>query len=168
MRSTEPAKVAKIASISREKGADVESLPSPVDVHVGARIRQRRTVLGMSQEKLGDALRLTFQQVQKYERGTNRVSASRLYDLCRVFKVSPDYFFDGLPNFGVASPAYASRRIASPVFAAAEDEAAALIDEPPPLAPDEAELLASFSGITDPDIRRRVLDLVKSISTTPG
>lgn len=147
--------------------AEGETGPSPVDVHVGARIRQRRTILGMSQEKLGDALRLTFQQVQKYERGTNRVSASRLYDLCRVFKVSPDYFFDGLPSFGTAAPAYPSPSLASSVFVAAEEQVP-LVDEPAPLAPDEAELLASFSGITDPDIRRRVLDLVKSISATTG
>ena len=153
--------------MSKSGIAEGEAGPSPVDIHVGARIRQRRTILGMSQEKLGDALRLTFQQVQKYERGTNRVSASRLYDLCRVFKVSPDYFFDGLPSFGTASPAYQARGLASPVFQAAEEQAG-LIDKPAPLAPDEAELLASFSGITDPDVRRRVLDLVKSISATPG
>ncbi len=80
-----------------------ESTPSPIDIHVGARIRQRRTALGMSQEKLGDALHLTFQQIQKYERGANRVGASRLYDLCRVFDVTADFFFEGLPNFEPAA-----------------------------------------------------------------
>src|SRR5947209_19234508 len=74
--------------------------PNPVDVHVGSRVRLRRTLLGMSQEKLGDALGLTFQQVQKYERGANRVGASRLYDLARVLAVPVSYFFE---EFGEAS-----------------------------------------------------------------
>src|SRR6476469_2603494 len=79
--------------------------PNPVDVHVGSRVRLRRTLLGMSQEKLGDALGLTFQQVQKYERGANRVGASRLYDLSRVLDVPIGFFFDDMPdalaaNFG--------------------------------------------------------------------
>ena len=74
--------------------------PNPVDVHVGSRVRLRRTLLGMSQEKLGDALGLTFQQVQKYERGANRVGASRLYDLSRVLDVPVAYFFE---EFGEAS-----------------------------------------------------------------
>ena len=70
-----------------------ESRPSPVDVHVGARIRLRRTLLGMSQERLGDALGLTFQQVQKYERGVNRVGASRLFDLSRILDVPISFFY---------------------------------------------------------------------------
>src|SRR6202167_5852922 len=68
--------------------------PNPVDVHVGARLRLRRTLIGMSQEKLGEAIGLTFQQVQKYERGTNRVGASRLYELSRVLDVPVGFFFD--------------------------------------------------------------------------
>src|SRR5216683_1587867 len=68
--------------------------PDPIDVHVGSRVRLRRTLLGMSQGKLGDALGLTFQQVQKYERGANRVSSSRLFDLTRVLDVPVSYFFD--------------------------------------------------------------------------
>src|SRR5579862_3410669 len=70
--------------------------PNPVDVHVGSRVRLRRTLLGMSQEKLGDAIGLTFQQVQKYERGANRIGASRLYDLARVLDVPVSYFFEEL------------------------------------------------------------------------
>ncbi len=77
--------------------------PSPVDVHVGARVRQRRTLLGMTQTGLGDALGLTFQQVQKYEKGTNRLSASRLFDLSRVFDVPIEYFFDDMPPEVAAS-----------------------------------------------------------------
>src|SRR5579875_1614359 len=75
-----------------------ESRASPIDAHVGTRIRLRRTLLGMSQEKLGEALGLTFQQVQKYERGVNRVGASRLFDLSRVLDVPISFFFDDLPD----------------------------------------------------------------------
>ncbi len=76
---------------------DRESTPSPIDIHVGGRIRLRRTLLQMSQERLGDALGLTFQQVQKYERGANRVGASRLFNLSRVLDVPISFFFDDMP-----------------------------------------------------------------------
>src|ERR1700759_1086976 len=72
--------------------------PNPVDVHVGSRVRLRRTLLGMSQEKLGEAIGLTFQQVQKYERGANRIGASRLFDLSRVLDVPVSFFFDDMTN----------------------------------------------------------------------
>src|SRR5712675_2882260 len=68
--------------------------PNPIDVHVGSRVRLRRTMLGLSQEKLGDAIGLTFQQVQKYERGANRIGASRLHELSRVLDVPVEFFFD--------------------------------------------------------------------------
>src|SRR5579863_9615745 len=70
--------------------------PSPIDVHVGSRVRLRRTLLGMSQERLGQAIGLTFQQVQKYERGANRIGASRLFDLSRVLDVPVSFFFDDI------------------------------------------------------------------------
>src|SRR5262252_8632904 len=79
-------------------GIDREGRPSPIDVHVGSRVRLRRTLLGMSQERLGEALGLTFQQVQKYERGVNRVGASRLFDLSRVLDVPISFFFDDMPD----------------------------------------------------------------------
>eukprot|EP01035_Chromulina_nebulosa_P063261 gene63261-86543_t len=81
-----------------ERAAEKESRPSPIDVHVGSRIRLRRTLMGLSQERLGEALGLTFQQVQKYERGVNRVGASRLFDLSRVLDVPISFFFDDLPE----------------------------------------------------------------------
>ena len=74
--------------------------PDPVDIHVGARVRERRVSLGMSQTKLGECLGLTFQQIQKYERGTNRLSASKLWTLSNLFKVSVEWFFDGLGEAG--------------------------------------------------------------------
>ena len=78
--------------------SDKDSRPSPIDVHVGTRIRLRRTLMGLSQERLGEALGLTFQQVQKYERGVNRVGASRLFDLSRVLDVPISFFFDDMPE----------------------------------------------------------------------
>ena len=74
--------------------------PDPVDIHVGARVRERRVSLGMSQTKLGECLGLTFQQIQKYERGTNRLSASKLWTLSNLFKVPIEWFFDGLGKAG--------------------------------------------------------------------
>src|SRR5262249_36106318 len=72
--------------------------PNPIDQHVGSRVRMRRMMLAISQEKLGDALGLTFQQVQKYERGANRISASRLQHLSQILQVPVAFFFEGLPN----------------------------------------------------------------------
>lgn len=80
------------------RGRSEDGSPNPVDVHVGGRIRLRRTLLGLSQEKLGEQIGLTFQQVQKYERGANRVGASRLYDLARILEVPVGYFFDDLAD----------------------------------------------------------------------
>ncbi|WP_144574281.1 helix-turn-helix domain-containing protein [Agrobacterium sp. DE0009] len=77
--------------------------PNAVDVHVGALIRSRRKVVGMSQEKLGDALGITFQQVQKYEKGSNRVGASRLQQIADTLGVSPAYFFEDAPSHGVSN-----------------------------------------------------------------
>src|SRR4028119_993964 len=79
---------------------DREHRPSPIDVHVGGRVRLRRTVVGWSQERLGEALGLAFQQVQKYERGVNRIGASRLFDLARVLDVPISFFFDDMPGAG--------------------------------------------------------------------
>jgi transcriptional regulator with XRE-family HTH domain len=84
-------------SVEDKDGSD-EKGGNPIDVHVGSRVRLRRTLKGMSQEKLGDAIGLTFQQVQKYERGANRISASRLYELSKVLDVPVSFFFDDLPH----------------------------------------------------------------------
>src|ERR1700758_1678129 len=72
--------------------------PNPIDKHVGSRVRMRRMMLGMSQEKLGDALGLTFQQVQKYEKGTNRIGASRLQQISHILQVPVSFFFEGAPS----------------------------------------------------------------------
>ena len=129
-------------------------IPSPVDMHVGARLRQRRTLLGMNQTKLGDAIGLTFQQVQKYERGANRISASRLFDLSRVFDVPVQFFFDDMPNAVAASlPALGGGRAKKmPSY------------EPDPMATRETmELVRAYYKITDPEIRKRLYELTKAL-----
>jgi transcriptional regulator with XRE-family HTH domain len=84
---------------------DFSGKPNPIDVHVGSRVRLRRTLLGMSQEKLGEAIGLTFQQVQKYERGANRIGSSRLFDLARVLDVPVAYFFEEMtPETAARTP----------------------------------------------------------------
>jgi transcriptional regulator with XRE-family HTH domain len=95
-----------------------KKIPNPIDTHVGSRVRMRRLILGMSQEKLGDAIELTFQQVQKYEKGTNRMGSSRLVQIANVLKVPVTFFFEGTPGQSkldgkAPSPAYVSNFLAT-------------------------------------------------------
>ncbi|MEQ8814880.1 MAG: helix-turn-helix domain-containing protein [Thalassobaculum sp.] len=124
--------------------------PNPVDIHVGARVRLRRTLLGMSQERLGEALGLTFQQVQKYERGANRIGASRLFDLARALQVPVGFFFDDLPE-GVAE--------GGPPTAPVQDD-------DPMQRRETIELVRAFYRIQDPTARRRLFELTRSIADT--
>jgi transcriptional regulator with XRE-family HTH domain len=117
-----------------------------VDVYVGARLRMRRTMLGMSQSKLGELLGVTFQQVQKYEKGSNRISASRLQQTARVLEVSPSYFFEGAPA-------------QSPELGFAEDPQQSYVVDF--LASTEGlQLNRAFLRVRDPKVRRRIVDLV--------
>jgi transcriptional regulator with XRE-family HTH domain len=128
-----------------------EHRPSPIDVHVGGRVRLRRTLLGMSQEKLGEALGLTFQQVQKYEKGTNRVGASRLQQISEVLQVPVSFLFDGGPSGIVLSEG--SAESASPAYIAdflATSEGLALT--------------RAFTRIPDSKLRRSIVDLVEQIA----
>ena len=130
--------------------------PNPIDVHVGARIRLRRTLLGISQVTLAEALGLTFQQVQKYEKGVNRVSSSRLVDMAHVLDVSIPYFFDEM-SAGVSgqTPSALMRTKQRP-----ENE-----QEADPLARRETlELVRAYYRITDPTVRKRLADLVKAVA----
>jgi transcriptional regulator with XRE-family HTH domain len=127
--------------------------PNPTDKHVGARVRMRRMMLGMSQEKLGDALSLTFQQVQKYEKGANRIGASRLQQISHILQVPVSFFFEGAPQTpGLAtagtseapSPAYVSDFLATS---------------------DGLALTKAFMGIKDAKLRRKIVDLVEQIAS---
>ncbi len=138
------------------RGTVIRDAPNPVDVHVGGRIKLRRTLLGLSQERLGDALGLTFQQVQKYERGANRVSASRLHDMARALGVPIGYFFDDLPN-------EAARATGAMGFAENQEGFGAGI--PPDLLArrDSVDLVQAFWRIPDATVRRNLLQLVRSM-----
>jgi transcriptional regulator with XRE-family HTH domain len=135
----------------------VVARPNPIDVHVGSRVRLRRTLLGMSQEKLGEALGLTFQQVQKYERGANRIGSGRLFHLSKVLDVPVSFFFDDLPEGqgGVAPPANLSGMSDTPVESF---EAEAMSRR------ETLELVRAYYRITDAAVRKRVFELVKSIA----
>jgi transcriptional regulator with XRE-family HTH domain len=123
--------------------------PNPIDVHVGARIRLRRNMLGMSQERLGESLGITFQQIQKYEKGTNRVGASRLQAIARILSVPVAFFFEDAPG-----------REGTPGMA---EEATDYVAEIPNTA-EGMQLNRAFVRISDPKVRRRILDLVKVLS----
>jgi len=127
---------------------DVERSPNPVDLHVGARIRMRRKVLGVSQEKLAEELGLTFQQVQKYERGANRVSASKLYEIARALSSPVSYFFEGLTDPSVEG-------------ARAAGDGAEQFMHDFLMTPEGLELAAAFPKIRRGRVRRRLLDLVR-------
>ncbi len=128
--------------------------PNPVDVHVGARVRLRRTLLGMSQEKLGDAIGLTFQRVQKYERGANRIGSSRLFDLSRVLDVPINFFFDDMPAAVASSSPAQSRGMA-------EEPVSYELD---PMAKRETlELVRAYYKISDPNTRKRLFELAKAV-----
>ncbi|OSQ40910.1 transcriptional regulator [Thalassospira mesophila] len=138
----------------RGRGRTATGKPNPVDIHVGARVRLRRTLLGMSQEKLGEAIGLTFQQVQKYERGANRVGASRLYDLSRVLEVPVSFFFDDMPD-AISTKSVHERREMS--------ESPDPFDNDPMNRRETLELVRAYYRITDPVQRKRVFELVKAM-----
>ena len=127
--------------------------PNPIDVHVGKRVRLRRTLLGMSQEKLGKAINLTFQQVQKYERGANRIGSSRLYQLSQVLDIPVSYFFDDLPP-----------EIASTKTPGLADAKVASFEGDPLVKRETLELVRAYYRITEPSVRKRVFELVKAVA----
>ncbi len=130
--------------------------PNPIDVHVGSRVRLRRTLLGMSQERLGNTIGLTFQQVQKYERGANRIGASRLFELSLVLDVPVSFFFDDIgPEVAQAVDARMK----------GSGEAVQISHEPDPMMRRETlELVRAYYRILDPQLRRRLFELTKSIA----
>jgi transcriptional regulator with XRE-family HTH domain len=129
----------------------VRKATNPIDKHVGSRVRMRRMMLGMSQEKLADGLGLTFQQVQKYEKGTNRMGASRLQHISQILQIPVPFFFEGAPdvpgqpkgNGAAPSPAYVSEFLATSNGLA---------------------LTKAFMRIKEPSVRRRIVELVEQIA----
>ncbi len=126
-----------------------EKTPSPIDIHVGARVRMRRLLLGLSQDKLGDELGVTFQQVQKYERGANRIGASRLFEIARVLNVPVGFFFEGID--------------AQTRGGFTEDDQTPLVNDFLN-SPEGVALASAFNRIRDAKVRRRVLELVRTLA----
>jgi transcriptional regulator with XRE-family HTH domain len=120
--------------------------PSPVDRHVGSRVRLRRTLLGMSQEKLGEVLGVTFQQVQKYEKGINRIGAGRLQAIGAALGVPITFFYDGLP--GERGSASSSESFLDTVMGT----------------PDGSRLIRAFAAVEDDQLRRKIVELVEAIA----
>lgn len=131
--------------------SDNKKTPNPIDVHVGSRIRLRRTMLGMSQEKLGESLGITFQQVQKYEKGTNRVGASRLQNIANMLNVPVSFFFEDAPgedNMAADGMAESSTSFVVNFLSSSEG----------------LQLNRAFVKIQDAKVRRRIIDLVKTLA----
>jgi transcriptional regulator with XRE-family HTH domain len=150
----------KVREGKRRGGRPKIDTPSPVDVHVGSRVRLRRTLLGMSQEKLGTAIGLTFQQVQKYERGANRIGASRLFDLSRVLDVPVSFFFEEMPSAAGNERHHAAQ---------AGGDTRPETGEPDPMAKRETlELVRAYYRIPDAHLRRRMFDLAKALANYSG
>ena len=127
--------------------------PNPIDRHVGSRVRMRRMMLSMSQEKLGNSLGLTFQQVQKYEKGTNRIGASRLQQISHILQVPVSFFFEGAPAMATTGRTEGMSEAPSPAYVS--DFLATS---------DGLALTKAFMRITDSKLRRRIVDLVEQIA----
>jgi transcriptional regulator with XRE-family HTH domain len=123
--------------------------PNPIDIHVGSRVRLRRMMLGMSQEKLGDALGITFQQIQKYEKGTNRIGASRLQHIASVLSVPVSFFFEDAPGTPNDAPGLAETRPPNYVVDFLSSS-------------EGIQLNKAFVRIKDTKLRRRIIDLVRA------
>ena len=151
--------------------------PNPIDVHVGKRLRLRRTLLGMSQERLGELLGLTFQQVQKYERGANRIGSSRLFQLGQILDVPVSFFFDDMPRGGPGAghaPAgfgYGGTAYGTTAPGLAEQAAPFEHDLEDGLSLDKREtleLIRAYYRIADPAVRKRLFELTKALGNRPG
>lgn len=160
MKSSKPSPKAATRARRFSKKRLPPGVPNPVDIHVGARVRLRRTLLGFSQEKLGEAVGLTFQQIQKYERGANRIGASRVYQLSRILDVPVSYFFEDMP---------AGLKTAEGQVAIGLRERDQKTIEPDPLARRETlELVRAYYRIASPRVRKRLFELTKSLAAFSG
>lgn len=127
-------------------------MPHPVDIHVGKRLRQRRTILGLSQEAIGKAIGVTFQQVQKYERGVNRMGSSRLYEFSKILSVPVSFFFEDMdkPSSGTLSAGVA--------------EETAGFEHEKISSRETLEMMRAYYRIGEPQVRKRVFELIKSLA----
>jgi transcriptional regulator with XRE-family HTH domain len=134
-----------------------KGFPNPIDIHVGARIRMRRTIMGLSQSTLADQMALTFQQVQKYERGTNRVSSSRLFDLCRIMGVPISYFYDEMSgDVSKQSPG----RLQGKAPATVE------LEQDPTAKRETLELVRAYYAISDRRVRQHLTNMIRAIAAS--
>jgi transcriptional regulator with XRE-family HTH domain len=134
----------------RRPGRPKTETPNPIDVRVGARLR--RKTLGLSQKKLGEVIGLTFQQVQKYERGTNRIGASRLHELSRVLDVPVSFFFDD------------TNPVRAPAMGGSAEPSAEVLESDPLRRPETIELVRAYFAIEDTTVRRHLLDLARALA----
>ena len=149
--------MSKPAKTSRKRARKFPpGVANPIDIYVGSRVKQRRTLLGMSQEKLGNAVGLTFQQIQKYERGANRIGASRLYQFSQLLDVPVSFFFDEIPAEVKAA--------ADPGSLGLSDQGQAALDPDPMVRRETLELVRAYYKITDSRVRKRLFELVKSLA----
>lgn len=149
---------------SRKRAVELRSdgtkkgIPRPVDVHVGGRVRQCRTLLGMSQGELGEALGVTFQQVQKYERGSNRISASRLFQISKILEAPINFFFDDMPE-------EIGKSVSKRVFLRSNKRLKTFTRDPL-TSRETLELVRIYYRIIDPKVRKRFYELAKSLANS--
>ncbi|WP_417519085.1 helix-turn-helix domain-containing protein [Minwuia sp.] len=136
------------------RGSSLAEHPHPVDIYVGSRVRLCRTLKGLSQQKLAQALGLTFQQVQKYERGANRIGASRLFELSQILEVPPSFFFEGAPAKG---------ENASDAVAGLSENGQTPFDSERLFRREILEFVRAYDKISDAAVRKRLFELVKAI-----
>ena len=138
--------------MKRQALVTTKKAPNPIDRHVGSRVRMRRMLVGMSQEKLGESLGLTFQQVQKYEKGTNRIGASRLHRIASVLGVPVEFFYEGAPHGSATATGFAeasSSTYVSDFLSTAEG----------------VQLIKAFLAIKDAKIRRKIVELITAMAS---
>ena len=142
----------------RARGKTPDGQPNPVDVHIGNRICIRRKLLGLSQEKMAEMLGLTFQQVQKYEKGSNRVSASRLWDFSQILQVDINFFFEDMPQ---ETARQSPRRLVTEVGDVDEK----ILQTSQEHTSEAQELLCNYFKINNPEVAKNIFQLVKNIAT---
>jgi transcriptional regulator with XRE-family HTH domain len=157
-RKTIPNRKRSGTTKSKRNGGKIAGEPHPVDVHVGSRVRLRRTLMGLSQEKLGEAVGLTFQQIQKYERGSNRIGASRLHEFSQILNVPVSFFFEG----GADDRAAPSR------VRSGGNGKRKMSDEDFLQKRETLELVRAYYRVPDHLIRKKIFEMVKALAKRAG